>query len=137
MFISVITRPLFFRGTRAVADVVVWGDFEVHRHEVLGRGGMGVVYKARQISLDRWVAVKVLDPARVDDPALSPGFLEKFRVEARALALLCDPRIVTILQSGENDGRCWFAMELIDGPTVDQYLTRQGAFPEVEARRVG
>ncbi|HXG62274.1 MAG TPA: serine/threonine-protein kinase, partial [Planctomycetota bacterium] len=114
----------------------VWGDFEVHEDSLLGRGGMGAVYKARQRSLNRWVAVKVFDPARVD-PALAPGFLEKFRIEIQALARLRDPRIVTIHQAGENDGRVWFAMELIDGETVEERLSREGAFPEREAARVG
>lgn len=114
----------------------VWGDFEVHEDLLLGRGGMGAVYKARQRSLDRWVAVKVFDPVRVD-PSLAPGFLEKFRIEIQALARLRDPRIVTIHQAGENDGRIWFAMELIDGETVEDRLSREGAFPEAEAARVG
>jgi hypothetical protein len=119
-----------------MGEPAVWGDFEVHEDLLLGRGGMGAVYKARQRSLDRWVAVKVFDPARVD-PSLAPGFLEKFRIEIQALARLRDPRIVTIHQAGENDGRVWFAMELIEGETVEDRLSRQGAFPEREAVRVG
>ena len=74
-----------------------WGDFEVHLDKVLGRGGMGTVYKARQISLDRWVAVKVLETARATDIKLVQGFLDKFQQEARALAKIPDSRIVTAL----------------------------------------
>jgi tRNA A-37 threonylcarbamoyl transferase component Bud32 len=120
-----------------MGSVSVWGDFEVRFDQVLGRGGMGTVYRARQISLDRWVAVKVLDTSRAPDPELAEGFFERFHLEARALARLRDPRIVTILQAGENDGRWWFAMELIEGRTVEARLTEEGAFPEAEARRVG
>ncbi len=120
-----------------MSDVAVWGDFEVHFSQLVGRGGMGSVYRARQLSLDRWVAVKVLDTSSAPDPDLAQGFLEKFHIEARALARLKDPRIVTILQAGEHEGRCWFAMELVEGRTVEEALSEEGAFAEHEARRVG
>jgi len=115
---------------------VVWGDFEVRFDRLLGRGGMGSVYEARQVSLDRKVAVKVLDTDRAPSEPLAEGFLEKFRHEARALAKLNDPRIVTILQSGQADGKCWYAMELVEGETVDQRISDQGAFESREAARV-
>ena len=118
-------------------DVAPWGDFDVHFDQLLGRGGMGSVHRALQRSLGRWVAVKVLDLSNAAaDPALREGFLEKFRVEIAALALLNNPRIVTILQAGENDGRLWFAMELIEGRTVEARLSQEGALPEAEARRI-
>ncbi len=119
-----------------MTDVAVWGDFEVRFGELLGRGGMGSVYKARQLSLDRWVAVKVLDTSRAPDPELARGFLEKFHVEAKALARLNDPRILTILQAGQNEGRYWYAMELVEGRTVERRLSEEGAIPEREAARV-
>lgn len=138
MFKADGTTPAATEGGEGIVDgVSVWGDFEVHFDQVLGRGGMGSVYRARQRSLDRWVAIKVLDTSRAPDPELAEGFLEKFRIEALALARLRDPRIVTILQAGENEGRCWFAMELVEGRTVEQRLTEEGAFPEREAARVG
>jgi len=115
---------------------VVWGDFEVRLDRLLGRGGMGSVYEARQVSLDRPVAVKVLDTDRAPTEELAEGFLEKFQHEARALAKLNDPRIVTILQAGRADGRCWYAMELVEGETVDQRISRAGAFGPDEAARV-
>jgi serine/threonine protein kinase len=119
-----------------VSGLAVWGDYEVHFDGLLGRGGMGSVYRARQRSLDRWVAVKVLDTDRAPDPALREAFLQKFQVEIQALSRLQDPRIVTIFQAGENDGRFWFAMELIEGRTVEQRLFAEGAFGEGEARRI-
>jgi len=115
---------------------VVWGDFEVHLDRLLGRGGMGSVYAARQVSLDRPVAVKVLDTDRAPTEELAAGFLEKFQHEARALAKLNDPRIVTILQAGRADGRCWYAMELVEGETVDQRISRAGALGPDEAARI-
>src|SRR5262245_51696639 len=114
----------------------VWGDFEVRFDRLLGRGGMGSVYEARQISLDRTVAVKVLDTDRAPSEELAEGFLEKFQHEARALAKLNDPRIVTILQSGRADGKCWYAMELVEGRTVDQAISDDGGFEPREAARI-
>ncbi len=119
-----------------MSGIAVWGDYEVDFDGLLGRGGMGSVYRARQRSLGRQVAVKVLDADRAPDPALREAFFQKFQVEIRALARLQDPRIVTIFQAGENDGRLWFAMELIEGRTVERRLFEEGAFPEGEARRV-
>lgn len=115
---------------------VVWGDFEVHFDRLLGRGGMGSVYEARQVSLDRKVAVKVLDTDRAPTEELAEGFLAKFQHEARALAKLNDPRIVTILQSGRADGKCWYAMELVEGETVDKRITDGGAIKPPEAARI-
>jgi hypothetical protein len=115
---------------------VVWGDFEVRFDRLLGRGGMGSVYEARQVSLDRRVAVKVLDTERAPTEELVEGFLSKFQHEAQALARLNDPRIVTILQAGRTDGKCWYAMELVDGRTIDQRISDEGALEPREAARI-
>src|SRR5687768_1102666 len=123
-------------GMTEAETPVVWGDFEVHFDRLLGRGGMGSVYEARQISLDRKVALKVLDTDRAPTPELREGFLGKFNHEAKALAKLNDPRIVTILQAGSADGKCWYAMERVEGCTVDQRITEKGAFEPKEAARI-
>ncbi|MBI3857224.1 MAG: protein kinase [Planctomycetes bacterium] len=120
-----------------MGTIAAWGDFDIHFDGVLGRGGMGSVYRAWQRSVGRWVAVKVLHSTPSADPELHQGFLQKFQIEIQALARLNDPRIVTILQAGENDGRLWFAMELIDGETVEKRLSDRGAFDEEEAARIG
>ena len=114
----------------------VWGDFEVFLDDLIGRGGMGVVYRARQISLDRSVAVKVLQPKNDLDPGLMGGFVEKFLSESRALGQLNDPRIVHVIQAGQNNGQFWFAMELVEGETVSDRLSREGAFSEEETVRI-
>src|SRR5262245_39563819 len=79
--------------------------------EVLGRGGMGVVYKARHPGLDRMVALKLLAPRLASDP----GFVERFNREARTLAALDSPRIVRVHDFGQDDGRCFLVMEYVDG----------------------
>src|SRR5205085_9718191 len=87
-------------GEKTVPTIATWGDFEIHFDGLLGRGGMGSVYRAWQKSVGRWVAVKVLENSRSFDPELQKGFLQKFQVEIQALARLNDPRMVTILRSG-------------------------------------
>jgi tRNA A-37 threonylcarbamoyl transferase component Bud32 len=136
------TRPLDTTSAsdgkgEGVGRSAAWGDFDVHFEQVLGRGGMGTVYRAWQRSVGRWTAVKAMDAARAEDADLQQGFLEKFRIEIRALAKLKDPRIVTLFAAGCDEDRLWYAMELIDGETVDQRLGRDGAFAEEEAARVG
>jgi len=90
--------------------------------ECLGRGGMGVVYKARQPRLDRVVALKILSPEKQDDPK----FAERFEREARALARLNHPNIVTVYDFGQTQGNCYLLMEFVDGLTLRQlFQTRK------------
>lgn len=96
--------------------------------ELLGRGGMGVVYKARQKSLDRLVALKILAPERKRDDQ----FAERFSREAKILARLSQPNIVTIHDFGEVNGMCYLVMELVDGCNL-RTLLQQGAMPPEKA----
>src|SRR5712671_7536842 len=82
--------------------------------ELIGRGGMGAVYKARQRRLDRFVALKILPGSVSRDPA----FAERFAREARALARLQHPHIVAVHDSGQADGLFYFMMEFVDGMTL-------------------
>ena len=86
--------------------------------ECLGRGGMGVVYKARQKSLNRLVALKLLAPERAGDPQ----FAARFEKEARALAALNHPNIVTIHDLGLAGGFYYLLMEFVDGVNLRQLL---------------
>jgi predicted Ser/Thr protein kinase len=86
--------------------------------ELIGKGGMGAVYKARQKELDRFVALKILPPSIGSDPA----FAERFAREAKALARLNHPGIVTIYDFGRADGLFYFLMEFVDGVNLRQLL---------------
>src|SRR6266700_2847311 len=86
--------------------------------ELLGQGGMGAVYKARQPRLDRLVALKILPSEAVHDPA----FAERFEREARALAQLNHPNIVSVYDSGKAGDLYYFIMEFIDGVNLRQLL---------------
>jgi len=96
--------------------------------EFIGQGGMGAVYRARQKQLGRIVALKILPP----EAAGGAGFAERFTREARALASLSHPNIVTLYEFGQADGLYYFLMELVDGVNL-QELLRAGRVAPREA----
>ncbi len=89
----------------------------------LGRGGMGIVYRAHDVVLDRPVALKVLPDALRD----SPDALKNFLREAKAAAKLNHPNIVMVYDAGEQDGRYYIAMEYVDGTTLKDIVRKKGA----------
>ncbi len=89
----------------------------------LGRGGMGIVYKATDLVLDRRVALKVLPDQLRDNPQALRNFLR----EAKAAAKLNHPSIVTVYDAGEQDGRTYIAMEYVDGTTLKAIVKQRGA----------
>jgi serine/threonine-protein kinase len=99
---------------------VTLGDFEIERR--LGRGGMGEVYLARQISLNRPVALKVLRP----DLAAKPTYLTRFESEATAVAKLNNPNIVHVYTLGFVDPIRFIAMEYVQGTNLRDYMTKKG-----------
>ena len=86
--------------------------------DVLGRGGMGVVYKAHDVNLDKTVALKMIDPALARDEA----FLRRFRGEARALARIDSPQIVRVHAMRQTEAGLYIVMEYVDGGTVNDLL---------------
>jgi serine/threonine protein kinase len=106
-----------------------------HQYQIedeIGRGGMAVVYQARDLRLDRLVAVKVLPPELAHDPALGTRFTR----EAQTSAQLAHPHIVPIYDVGERDGIAYFVMALIGGGNVAQRLEHQPRRPVDEVRRL-
>jgi len=82
--------------------------------EELGRGGAGVVFRARQLSLNRTVALKLL----LNSQLLDPAEIERFRKEAETIAQLRHPNIVAVYEVGEDSGQPWFSMDLIEGTNL-------------------
>ncbi len=104
-----------------------FGDYEILG--VLGAGGMGRVYRAREKTLERVVALKTLAAELADEP----GFVERFLKEARAVARLNHPNIVQIYAFGSVEGTYYLAMELLDGHSLGHYLKKSGHWPEKDA----
>jgi len=91
--------------------------------ETIGVGGMAMVYKARDIRLNRFVAVKVLR----DDYALDEEFRKRFQTESKAVAMLSHPNIVAVYDVSRSDELEYIVMELIEGITLKQYMKKKGA----------
>jgi len=99
----------------------------------LGRGSMGVVYKAHQRSLDRVVAIKILFP----ELSRNPSFVERFLREARTVARLSHPNIVAGYDAGEAGEYHYFGMEYVDGSTVREIVRRGGPLSVERTVRIG
>ena len=97
--------------------------------ERIGSGGMSTVYRAFDETLERWVAIKVLHHTMEDDPVQ----LERFRREARTVARLNHPHVVTVIDAGEDEGHPFIVFEYVDGDTLKGLIKRTGPLPVVEA----
>ncbi len=109
--------------------------FQLAGYEILekiGEGGMSVVWKGRQLSLDRLVAIKVLSAEYLPDAEAR----DRFQQEARASARLNHPGIVQVFDAGVADGYPYIVMEFVDGPALGDVLVREGKLPEEKALRI-
>jgi WD40 repeat protein/predicted Ser/Thr protein kinase len=113
-------------SSEPAADGMEFGDY--HLEEEIARGGMGIVYRAWQVSLSRPVALKVMREGLFADRR----DVERFRQEAAAAALLRHPGIVPVYECGECEGRVFYAMEWIAGPNLAE-VTRENPAPARQA----
>ncbi|MGH8500482.1 MAG: serine/threonine-protein kinase, partial [Methylococcales bacterium] len=98
----------------------------------LGRGGMGIVYKAYEPALERYVAIKELASSLSHDPDL----VQRFIREARAMAALNDPHIIQIHFIGQDGEQPYFAMEFVDGESLASLLEREGSLKTADALKI-
>ena len=97
--------------------------------EKIGSGGMSSVYRAFDPTLERWVAIKLMHR----DISHDPDQLERFRREARAVAQLNHPHVVTVIDAGEDDGAPYIVFEYVEGETLKDRIRRLGRLPVSEA----
>src|SRR5947207_3209406 len=109
-----------------VGDTIA-GRYELQ--EVVGTGGMSSVYKAHDTLLERNVALKILHDQYTSDE----DFVERFKREARAVARLSHPNIVTVIDRGEDVGKQYIVFEYIDGENLKEHLVRSGRLPVRDA----
>jgi eukaryotic-like serine/threonine-protein kinase len=113
--------------TRALAQPRV-GDVIADRFELealCGTGGMSSVFRAHDLQLDRLVAIKILLGRYADDGE----YVERFRREARAVAQLSHPNIVTVIDRGEDEGRQYIVFEYVEGENLKELIVRAGRLP--------
>src|SRR4029453_11827896 len=92
-------------------------------------GGMSTVYRAFDPTLERWVAIKLMH----QDISTDPDQLERFRREARAVAQLNHPHVVTVIDAGEDEGSPFIVLEFVEGETLKDRIRRQGRLPVLES----
>ena len=127
-YLNEVQRQIILSQQNLTPVAVQIAGFEIMGK--LGAGGMGMVYKARQVSLDRIVALKVLRSELAQDVSIRDRFL----AEARAVAKLNHPNIVTGISVGCEGGRYYFAMEYIEGESLaEKILAQRNGLPEADA----
>ena len=110
------------------------GDRIADRYELeapVGRGGMSSVFCAHDAQLDRRVAIKILHERLAGDDE----YVERFRREARSVAQLAHPNIVTVIDRGEDAGRQYIVFEFVEGENLKELIVRSGALPKSAPRK--
>jgi len=124
-----VTKPSTGPGLAERLQAALGSQYELGPE--LGRGGMGVVFLARDVTLARDVAVKAVHP----ELAIHSSIAQRFLAEARMIARLRHPNIVTVYTAGEADDILYFVMDRVPGESLRERLNREGKLPPDEARR--
>jgi len=127
---GLVEQVLRTHGPKPIEPTAIIAGYRIE--EVLGRGGMGVVYRARQLALDREVAIKLIATDRAQDPV----FRERFKSESRIAASIEHANVIPVYEAGEDDGLLFIAMRLVDGFDLGQLLARVGALAPERAARI-
>ena len=128
--LSLVEQVLSDPAQRRLAPTAIIGGYRLE--EVLARGGMGVIYRATQLVLQRHVAVKLITPERAQDRA----FRERFELESRLAAAIEHANIIPVYEAGEDHGLLFIAMRLVEGVDLGALLDRGGALEPVRAARL-
>ena len=112
-------------------EAVFFGNYQLERE--LGQGGMGAVYLARDLGLNRTVALKILKADLSEDPA----FAQKFLDEVEVTASLAHPNIIRVYTLGQQDSRLYLVMEHLDQPSLEQKMDQWGKLPEQDVLEIG
>jgi serine/threonine protein kinase len=122
------SRPIY---TAFMGELSPGSNFAGHRIEAIaGRGGMGIVYRASQLSLDRQVALKVIAPSLMQDEAIRRRFLR----ESKVAASIDHPNVIPIYYTGEERGVAFIAMRYVPGDDLRTLVRREGPLAPRRAR---
>ncbi len=130
---KVLTKSQMMRLISEVGEVQ--RKFQIPGYQMLqklGKGSMGLVYKAKQLSVDRVVAIKIL----LEPLAQNKEFIKRFEREAKIAAKLSHNNVVNAIDAGEVNGHYYFVMEYVEGPTIKDFLDQNRVFDEREALRI-
>jgi CHASE2 domain-containing sensor protein/predicted Ser/Thr protein kinase len=127
---GVVEQVLNQPGARALEPTAIIAGYRVE--EVIGRGGMGVVYRATQLQLQRSVAIKLIATEHSDDPV----FRERFKSESRIAASVEHANVIPVYEAGEDDSLLFIAMRLVDGFDLGQLIQRSGSLAPDRALRI-
>jgi len=124
---AMVEQVLSPAGPRPLEPTAIIAGYRIE--EVVGRGGMGVVYRARELSLERSVAVKLIAPERYHDATLR----ERFKAESRVAASIEHANVIPVYEAGEDEGLLFIAMRLVDGIDLSELLSKHGALDPLRA----
>ncbi len=125
-----VERVLHEPGPRHLGPTAIIAGYRIEAP--IASGGMGIVYRATQLALERPVAVKLITP----DHAQDPDFRERFKAESRIAASIEHPNVIPVYEAGEDDGLLFISMRLVDGVDLEQVLTNTGPLEPRRAARV-